>query len=251
MKCFAYLTVFTTLLILACSPDGPPVRQMENTPNDQNQDTNNGQGTDSTSDADSDVDSDTDGDTDSDTGFEVTCDGESFEIFAGGYTCARAFHGYGWTAVDSLGGSSVVPTDYSEYTGGEDGFCATGSLTKDPAAYGMIGLCINQDESDSVLHPWSPGSDYIGLYVDIDNPGGSDIRIELGPAGDDVTYCAIITADTHVLDWSAFSKECWFGNGEPYAGEPIDRVILTTFGDASSNVDFNMCLNQIYPLSPT
>jgi hypothetical protein len=178
----------------------------------------------------------------------------SLDVQAGGYVVALPWRGYAWTA-SSATGSTITPVDYSGVTS-ETELCAQGSVAAmlDYSGTGMIGVNLSQEQTGTnpPVETWVPTSIAAGgITVNVGNPGGSTIRVQIqapGGATDGTKrWCAPVTAFNQALTipWSAFNTMCWNGQGATYAGEPLESVIIIVPGGDQAAVDFDFCLNAL------
>ena len=160
-------------------------------------------------------------------------------VQAGGYVVAGPWHGYAWTAASATG-STITPVNYSELSS-QTQLCASGSVAAmaDYSGTGMIGVNLSQesDGTDPPVETWTPTSIASGgITVNVNNPGGSTVRVQIqAPGGDsDGTkrWCAPVTAfgQTITVPWSAFNTMCWNAQGASYAGEALESVIIIVPG---------------------
>jgi hypothetical protein len=170
-----------------------------------------------------------------------------------GYVVAGDWRGYAWSAADD-NGSIIEPSDLSSVSG--TALCAAGIVepSEDYDAWAMLGVELNQAEDSDDSAAIVPTSD--GLLVEIDNVGGSALRVQIqGAAGatdPDQRWCAPLTG-SGVLPWDQFNTECWSGEGTSYAGEPIEVLGIVVPGNNVDPVPFAFCLknyaeqNQAHP----
>ncbi|MBN2341077.1 MAG: hypothetical protein JXX29_11190 [Deltaproteobacteria bacterium] len=218
------------------------------TDGDGDGDTDTDTDTDGDADADADADTDADSDSDTDTDSDVVIHGD-YEVFEGGYWTSGPMHGYAWTAA-VIEGSTVSPADYSELAAG-GAFCASGVVAPEPdyKGVGMVGLNVNQEEGeDTPINTFVPTSE--GLYVNVSNPGGSTLRVQIqGPEGEtnaDQRWCAPISQlGGETISWSTFNTACWNNSGAEYAMEEITAVIVLVPGSNSAEVPFEFCIHEV------
>ncbi len=200
-------------------------------------------------DADGDADTDTDTDGDADTGTDTTeLPGSPFDIMPGGYIVAGEWHGFAWTSPGEVPGTTISPEDYSDFTGEETELCAAGSLPQDWDAFGLIGLNVNQAHAEGApLSSWTPTPAHNGVYVDIANPGGSMVRLAIEGSGGR-GYCTEISEGGETVLWEDLVEDCWTTGGAAYAGDPIERAMVLSPGDAREAVTYDFCIKQMYPV---
>jgi hypothetical protein len=180
----------------------------------------------------------------------IDCSGAdgSFDIYAGGYVCAGPWKGYAWTNAKNAGGGTVEPDDYSHYVGGESQLCAEGILAMDYDSVGILGISLNQQEHTTTVGTWTQGS-YTAVYVDFDNPGGSEVRLQVQSPGGGDAYCAeSVLPGGDTVYFSELETSCWNGLGVTYAGGAIESIMLLVPGIETATVGFDFCLNEIYPV---
>lgn len=176
--------------------------------------------------------------------------GTEYAVGDGAFVTACGWTGYAWTSADER--SSITPESYSDLTTDAQ-LCATGSVAADPdyASYAMIGINIGQQNTGEDDPPNAEiVPDGTGLYVDLANAGGSDVRIQIQDAlgGDDPDHrwCANYTGPG-VIEWGTFNTECWNDGGAFYAMEPINAVLVMIPSSNEDEVPFDVCVNKISP----
>jgi hypothetical protein len=226
-------------------------------------DTESDTGSDTDSDADSDTDSDTDSDSDTDLDADSATDpiADSTPALKSSdtdptYATSGPWHGYIWPAVDTGGQATISPSAAEGFRGGGPPFCASGFVpSSGGVAVAMIGMNTNQERAGgAVAATWDP-SGYSGIKVNVSNPGGSALRLQIqthetGAIGEE--WCAMLTEfnqDVVVL-WSDFYEHsrCADKVGEPFSGtmQGIATVMVLVPGFEDYNFDF--CVIEMTPV---
>ena len=215
------------------------------TDSDSDADADGDSDTDADTDADSDADTDADSDSDSDTDADNDSDSDS-DSEEGYYFIAGDWSGYAWTGTGDYDGGTVSAIT-SDWTSGDGAVCIEGELELDYSSLGVLGMSVAQEKGTESGDEWSPGSDYSGVYVDISKRIDTTVRMELLTDGD--TYCAEVPAGGVTLRWSDFATECWGEAGTTYNGAvSFDSIQLYAPGDQNESVEYDFCLNELYPV---
>ncbi|HOU91794.1 MAG TPA: hypothetical protein PLU22_12155, partial [Polyangiaceae bacterium] len=172
-----------------------------------------------------------------------------------GWFVAGPLSGYAWlNRFDDpdLGLTSTIePSSVESFSRVEAGgrLCASGTVAADYASGAMIGLNLAQVPITGELGTWTPVGD--GLVVTVDNPGGSPVRVQIQPpgAGSDTSawWCANLTrfGEPVFIPWSDFVTECWGGDETPYAGQPLEALVLVVPGEPAGEIEFDFCLDDL------
>ncbi len=164
----------------------------------------------------------------------------------GGYIVNGSWHGFAWTATSPSGGT-ISPDDFGAVT--DFPLCASGTVETGYDNVAMVGWNLNQEVADG--EPALPVDPTLqGISVSVDNPGGSDLRLQIqGPSGDQEAsdrWCAILPGTGGFIPYDAFNTECWAGgNGTPYTGQPIVAAIVLVPGGSSGPVSFDFCVTNL------
>jgi hypothetical protein len=161
-----------------------------------------------------------------------------------GYFDNGTWAGFAFTAADQS--STISPADFSATPSGSP-FCVSGTVNPDPsyANFALLGVNLNQAEDGTIVGPaFAAGS---GIEVDIDNPLGSQMMVQLVGAGTGDMWCTYTTTGG-IIPWGAFRRECWTQTGAPYALEPLEQLNVVVPGNASAAIPFDFCLNDLQPV---
>jgi hypothetical protein len=172
----------------------------------------------------------------------------AFKTDAGGYVTTGTWHGYAWTTTAGTT-TTIIPSDFSTLAAG-DPLCASGTVgaQADFGGVGVLGVNLNQAaEASSPTLAVTPTM--AGITVQIDNRGGSPLRVQLqGPDGATSAtdrWCAPIMAPGGFIPWSSFNTKCWDGTGTAYSRQPLVSASVIVPGTATTAVPFNYCLNGL------
>jgi hypothetical protein len=97
---------------------------------------------------------------------------------------------------------------------------------------------------------WTPTQD--GLVVNLSNPGGSKVMVNLQAAGSDGgasrSWCVQPSSfgSPMFIPWEKFNSKCWNNSGAFYAREPL-IVISVSVPGGLGDVPFSFCLDGIAP----
>ncbi|MBN2528215.1 MAG: cellulase family glycosylhydrolase [Deltaproteobacteria bacterium] len=195
-------------------------------------------GDDDKSDSDNkDVESGDDDDDDDDGG------APAIQVADGGYVTFGPWQGYAWISTPVTG--TISPSDFEDAEAG-DRLCASGTTEEDYMSNPWLALNVNQEEgdrdkTDSVVPKTN------GLYVNVDNVGDTPLRVQL-TTDDGTQYCAqlgVFGGTTIAFD--SFNTQCWSGEGEYYANEPLESIAILVPGDEAQKFDFEFCLDELAP----
>ncbi|MBN2344667.1 MAG: glycoside hydrolase family 5 protein [Deltaproteobacteria bacterium] len=207
-------------------------------------DTNPDNGSDSDTPTDSDTATETNSDTGTDTGIEL-----SFDVMDGGYVVAGPWHGYldTWASGDD---STITPEGFSDALADAD-ICVEGVIGDMPDWSGtaLVTMTINEDEARTEVYSWAPEDvTNEGIYIDVSNPGGTELRVQIESGAS--KWCAVIkeTGGTVIL-WEDFNQACWNNGGNYYAGEPIDHVGVLMPGHNTDDRPYSYCIDEMYPIT--
>lgn len=163
------------------------------------------------------------------------------------FLTSGTLQGYAWTSTG--GGATITPVEAGSP------LCASGNVpvTDTWAGTAMVGWNIAQESASSVVGTTTPTG--TGLTVNVSNPGGSLIRVQV-QAADGATvpehrWCTeLATFDSDVeIPWASFDTQCWEGGtGTAYAMEPIAAVVVLVPGMGTTDPGaaarpFDFCLN--------
>ena len=198
-------------------------------------------GTETNTETETNTDSETDTGTDADAGIYITF--------------GSVWAGYGWTTTGSAeGGVISEDLDSGEYELGVNPLCISGATVEDYESQGGIGFNLNQDlgasGDDAAL--WVPSPTYTMLTYDIVT--STPLRIEIVNVDDamETTYCAEIPGTGNLtghLVLRGFETNCWdsVDNVSYNLTIGLMRVSVYAPGEESGVVDFDFCINELYP----
>ncbi len=175
-------------------------------------------------------------------------DTKEYTVDDGGFVTVCDWTGYAWTRTD--GTSSISPTGFDSVSAGTK-LCASGTVQArdDWSGYAMLGINVGQAEGDDT-DAIDVATDGDGLYVDLDNRGGSELRVQIqtSQAEDDenARWCAVYSGPG-VIRWSDFNTKCWDGSGSAYAGQNINAVLVMAPGHNTDARNFDFCINRVEP----
>jgi hypothetical protein len=164
----------------------------------------------------------------------------------GGYIESGAWRGFAWTATSPNGGT-IMPADFAAAF--DFPLCAKGSVMPGDSNVAMVGWNINQSSVDGEP-PLTVSPSLAGITVSIDNPGGSELRLQVqGPNGEsdpNDRWCAVIPGTGGFIPFDAFNTECWSGGmGMPYMGQPLVAAIVLVPGKMGMPVSFDFCITEL------
>ncbi len=173
-----------------------------------------------------------------------------YSIDDGGYFSVCGWHGYAWA---SAGPSSttMTPEGFTDHEAG-DPLCISGSVafTSSWGGYAMVGFNVNQVAGQEDAPNVAVAPDGTGLYVSVDNTGGSPLRIqiqdELGTNDDEHRWCTEYEGPG-VIPWSDFRTLCWGDEGSAYDGEPINAVVVMVPGNDTEDIPYDFCIDRLEP----
>jgi hypothetical protein len=162
----------------------------------------------------------------------------------GGYFVSGDWHGYAWTSA-SLG-STIAPSDFSADTTGLP-FCAKGTVVPSGSTDDAeIGFNINQAQGQNTpVGTWQPTTAGVGgVVVNVSNPGGSTLLVELTVPGT-TNYWATIGAfdQNFLIPWTTFNT-LLNQSGSTYAGQPIQDIDVRVPGKTVTTT-YSFCVNSI------
>jgi hypothetical protein len=162
----------------------------------------------------------------------------------GGYFVSGDWHGYAWTSA-SLG-STIAPSDFSADTTGFP-FCAKGTVVPSGSTDDAeIGFNINQAQGQNTpVGTWQPTTVGVGgVVVNVSNPGGSTLLVELTVPGT-TNYWATIGAfdQDFLILWTTFNT-LLDQSGSTYAGQPIQDIDVRVPGKTVTTT-YSFCVNSI------
>ena len=169
-------------------------------------------------------------------------------VKSGGYVISGSWHGYAWTVAGPDNRSTITPGDFAALADGSP-LCISGSVAaeSDWGEYAMVGVNLNQARTgDTSINTVVP--DDAGVTVDIADPGGSQLRVQIsGPNGEsdpNDLWCAPIAGNGGFISWNSFNTSCWDGFGSSYSGQPLTQIAIVVPGSNTVAVPFNFCLNS-------
>jgi endoglucanase len=241
--------IATTAILLALTACGPKAEPSGEPADSQTWNTDS----EDTDTADSDT-ADT-GTADSDTAdSDTVVDTDIFAVRDGGYIIAGPWHGYSWARVTG-DGSTIDPASFSDLESGSGPLCASGTVgaMANWSGSALIGFNLNQDEdgADAAINAVEvqPG----GLRVNISNPGGTEVRIQVvgstGGATESDRWCFVVSNfNEHVIPWTSFNTHCWDNGGEYYAGQPLTAAAVLVPGHNAMDRPYEVCLEELRPV---
>jgi hypothetical protein len=163
-----------------------------------------------------------------------------------GYVISGDWHGYAWTAVGG-DSSTLTPADFSGLTAG-DRLCVAGTVAGTPDYSGVAILGTNLNQAADRSDPGTVVPTLEGLLVEVDNVGGSPLRVQIqgldGASAPDQRWCAEI-AGSGFIPFAEFNTECWSGQGQPYAGEPLTAAMVLVPGADGYDIAYDFCLDAL------
>lgn len=166
----------------------------------------------------------------------------------GGYIEVGPWAGYAWTAAVPEGETTIDPENYEDVT--DFPLCAQGTVAaqEDYGGVAMVGLNVNQGPEDEDPSTWTPTGE--GVYIDLSNPGGSTVRVQIqGPNGADDEndrWCAEVTeTGGQLIPWGNFNTTCWDDAGAWYDMQPLEAILALVPGDDTDPVDYDLCVNNL------
>jgi hypothetical protein len=160
-------------------------------------------------------------------------------------------------------GASIEPAAFDGVT--DAPYCMTGAVAPSEDVSGIAGFSWYLDQAASCagagcVPPASTATpERDGVVVRLDNPGGSDLRLEvLGPNGDtdaNDRWCVDLGAADGVVfvPWDDFNTVCWAGGtGSTYAMEDLQRLVVSVpgLGQGEGNVNFDFCVEIVGESNP-
>ncbi len=173
---------------------------------------------------------------------------DDYSVEEGGFVTVCGWSGYAWANADDA--SRIEPTGFDSLGAGDD-LCASGSVAAEDTwgGYAMVGINVAQEAGeDTSIGTLVP--DGTGIYVDLMNAAGNELRIQIqdaeGEADENHRWCAVYS-EPGVIPWSDFNTHCWDGTGNAYNGEAINAVLVMVPGHNENAVDFDFCINSLEP----
>ncbi len=167
-----------------------------------------------------------------------------------GYFTSGSWKGFAWTATFGTG-NTVTPESFEGVA--DWPICASGTVmgVEDGSNGAMVGWNLNQEATeDAPLGEITPGNEGISVNITANAPAQLRLQIQAADGADnaDHRWCAEIGtggADIFV-PYSSFNTECWPGGmGTAYDGTvPLTQVIIQV-PSATTNVNFDFCINSI------
>jgi hypothetical protein len=156
-----------------------------------------------------------------------------------GYVVTGNWHGYSW----ANGNGETFDDSVGPAPSGQP-ICISGTIAADPPGNGfaMLGLNLNQEIGSSDVGAITPVD--FGITVEVDNPGGSILRLELIGA-DGTVWCVPFNGDGGFYAYNSFTQDCWSANGAAYEREPLRSIGLAVPSSSSSTVPFDYCLVSV------
>lgn len=188
-------------------------------------------------------------DTDSQTDSDTTSDNQPyFTVHEGGFVEAGVWHGYVDATTEGTG-STITPDSFDNLAAGGD-LCVSGTVgaMSNWSGNALLSMNINEDAQQAGVNTWTPeNTETMGLYVDISNPGSTEIRIKIETTGG-ASWCAVIHYfEGTFVPWSDFNENCWNNSGSFYSGEAISRISVLVPGHNENERPYHYCLNEMYP----
>lgn len=166
----------------------------------------------------------------------------------GGYVTAGSWHGYAWTAKDTLG-STINPVDFSMLSGGE-ALCACGTVkgTSTYEGVAMIGINLSQEQTGDPVAVTPSGA---GITVSVSGAGSTPLRLQIqGPDGEtdpSQRWCANLPSTGGTVAWEDFQFECWDGGMQiPFdktANDIVAAMVLVPGG--TMDIPFDFCVTDL------
>jgi hypothetical protein len=177
-----------------------------------------------------------------------------FTVGDGGYVTSGSWKGYAFTASDGVSATTITPSDFSSTPAGSQ-LCVLGRVggTSDYSGVAIFGINLNQAATAGALPSTWPTSSAVGVTYDLENLGGSALRIQLQAAGGDtdpsLRWCANLDSETNsYFGWANFTTTCWNNSGDLYDGKtPLESIMVVVPG-ALADVPFEFCVNSLAPL---
>jgi hypothetical protein len=168
-----------------------------------------------------------------------------------GFITSGAWHGFAWSSADSIGSTTSEPL--ATLTPSGVGVCADGEIVRGTAENpGWVDLGFNlQQSSGGIVGSQAPSG--AGVYIDIDNRGVTDLRLEISQIqsvdqqGNDNTkrWCTEIAGGPSFVPWSAFRERCWTTGGAPYHYEPLASVEVVVPSPVQASAPFDFCILRL------
>lgn len=131
--------------------------------------------------------------------------------------------------------------------------CVHGDIdaTGNPAAYATVGFNLQQAKGGGLVQAIQPESSQGGVYVEITNKLGNELRVELGGINAETDpnerWCSALGDDGQLVPWDAFSNQCWTGDGAAYSpvNDFIKSIQVTVPAAGIARETFDFCINDI------
>jgi hypothetical protein len=137
------------------------------------------------------------------------------DVLEGGYVTSGEWHGPAW-AITYGENATIDPESFVDHPAGEP-LCISGYIepTEDFSNGAILGFNVNQSpEVDSTPLTVVPTGN--GLYVNLTNHAGSEIRAQihdLEGEDEDHRWCTVLYELPTVIPWSDFNTRCWDNSG--------------------------------------
>ena len=161
--------------------------------------------------------------------------------------------GYAFTGTDGRSASKILPANFSAVLmNGE--LCMNGTVvaTADYSAVAFLGINLNQVKGGAAgtEMTWTPTGS--GIVYDVaQHELYADLRVQIQARGGDsnanLRWCAPITGNSGMIQWSAFNTKCWDGSGAAYDGvTPLQSAMVLVPGD-TFDIPVQVCVNKLAP----
>jgi hypothetical protein len=171
-----------------------------------------------------------------------------FEVHPGGYVTSPGASCWKGSAFISTGGvgTSIEPRELGTCRS-NCSLCVSGSIVGDAeySSFAMIGFLLNEDWSTEVRGTAVPSAS--AFTISVSSAVDSLLRVTIqGPGGNtnpEQRWCYTLPGGngTYTIPYSAFSTECWSGEGNAYAGEALSELFVTVPG-STTPVPYDFCL---------
>ena len=151
--------------------------------------------------------------------------------------------------------------DSSSTTGFPLSFSGTVQPKADYSSFALLGFNV-LEYSNGLVSSWAPPASSSGLTVNVSNPGGSEVRVQL--EGQTTRWCFVLNTFNQdvTIPWGSFNTSCWDSSssasvalnavvsaagdiGGSYSGQLLKSIAVTVPGDNVAPRPYVVSLNSV------